>query len=431
MARTWTLHSTLTITTGGSLPPNLRALVNGAGNTVYFFINDTPHQKVYSWGGSGALTDIAGTTFPVGVDVYKLVDLCLFNGDLFAAYSAPPVTGDCSIWRWNSGTSWTNEYTLEDESPPGQGWIGDGIGGVDAWVWPMDCDDNYMAIAGTISNINTETFRRMWVRDTAGNYSITQMPGPSYPAPGYQLVGRSRGSDYSGVFGFNRISATDYRPVLVGGPTPWTYLTGAAIGPRIPIGYGDGKSFFSVNTSGTTWELQYSTDFGASVNAAGGLTRDGAQRSGWKFKNLGSGIIMLSADSNQAYTWDTDTATFIADGTTGSQTIYDYFIINDQLFALTDSGTANSVEIWTAGLLGCSASFYYGIEVPEFVSNLPFCVEPGGLAISPETHIAVLGTAGAGGQSVVYQLPPHNLPTWNDISGIVPTGTAVTSIKFV
>lgn len=433
MARTWTLHSTLTVASGSDFLPNSRALTNGAGNTVYFVRTASPH-KVYSWDGV-TITDIAGATFPVGVDTYVLRDICLFDGDLFAGYGAPAGVGDASIWRWNGGTSWTNEYTLEDESPPGSGWLAAGIGGVDSYPWLMDCDDNYMAFAGNLSVFTSETNRRMWVRDTAGNYSVTQMPGSVYPAPGYQLVGRSKGSDYSGLVGYNRLSSSNYQPILVGGPSPWSNLTPAPIGQAIPIGYGNGLSFFSQNipTGTATWELKYSNDWGQTLFTAGGLTFDeNHERAEWKFKNFpDEGIIMLATETNQAYTWDAGTATFIADGTTGSQTIFDFFILNNQLFALTNSSTANSVEMWSAGEVGCSASFYYGIEVPQFVSNLPFCVEPGGLAISPETYVAVLGTGEAAGQSVVYQLPPYNLPTWNNISGIVPTGTAVTSIKFV
>lgn len=404
---------------------------------MYFVVNDSPNNKIYSWDGGASLTDIAGTNFPESGAASIIGDICVFNGNLFCAYGNSPVLGTpTSIYKWIGGTGWTNEYTLVDESPPGDGWIGRGIGGVDDWAWPMDCDANYMAIAGSISNINTETFRRIWTRDTTGNYTINQMPGASYSAPGYQLVGKSKGSDYSGVVGFNRISSTNYRPVLVGSPSPWTYLTGAAIGARIPIGYGDGKSFFSHNTTGTTWELKYSVDWGAGLATAGGLTRDGGQKAEWKFKNTGNGVIMLSLDSSQAYTWDSNLANFVTDGIVedinGGRAIRDFFRLNGQLFALTDSIASNSVEIWLGSEPACQASFYYGIEVPVFASALPFCVQPGGLAVSPETYIAVLGTGqGDVGQAVVYQLPPYN-GAWTDISGgVVPTGTAVTSIKFV
>lgn len=431
MARAWTLYQTLAITTGGSLLPNSRMLVNGAGDTAYFVVNDSPHSKIYSWDGGASLTDIAGTNFPNGSSSIK--DICIFNGSLFCAYGNDPVLGTpTSIYKWNGGTSWTNEYTLVDESPPGDGWIGKGFTG-DSWAWAMDCDDNYMAIAGTVGNYNTETFRRMWKRDTAGNYTIDTMPGGSYSAPGYHLVGKSKGSDYGSVVGYNRLTTTNFQPII----PAWTNVTASGIGAKIPIGYGDGKSFFSQNTptGTTTWELKYSVDWNNLI-AAGGLTRDGSQKAEWKFKNTGNGVIMVSLDSEQAYTWDSDLAIFVADGTTedinGTRNIYDFFRLNGQLFALTTSIASNSVEIWLGSEPACQASLYYGIETPVFASNLPFCVQPGGLAISPETYIAVLGTGqGDVGQSVVYQLPPYN-GAWTDISGgVVPTGTAVTSIKFV
>lgn len=81
---------------------------------------------------------------------------------------------------------------------------------------------------------------------------------------------------------------------------------------------------------------------------------------------------------------------------------------------------------------GCTpAQFYYGVEVPIFTSLLPFCgVNPGGMAISAKGDLAVLGTNAAASQSVVWGAYPFT-GAWNDISGIVPTGTAVTSVKFV
>lgn len=414
MARTWTLEQTLSIVSGGTLLPWTRALVNGVGTEMYFLVNSSSSGKIYSWNGGASLTDIAGSSFPIsGGD--GIGDICIFDNDLFTAFgNAPPSGTPTSIYRWTGGTSWTNEYTLTAEPafPSTFGWIGRGIGGVDSWVWPMDRDANYMAVAGTISSINTETFRRVWTRNTSGTWNIIAMPGGGYSAPGYQLVGLSKGSDYGTLFGFDRTSSTNFRPMTIGAST--AYLA-AAIGAKVPIGYGDGKSFFSHNTSGSTWELKYSTDFGVNLTAAGGLTRTGAQLASWKFKNLGGGIIMLGADTDQAYTWDPATDTFVVDGDTATNIIYDYFILNGELFALTDSATANSVEIWSAGMVS-SAGFYYGRSGLQYRAALPFpYLNIGGLAVAHP--YAILGSGAAAAQMVAYAEPADDYGSFTDFTG--------------
>lgn len=80
-----------------------------------------------------------------------------------------------------------------------------------------------------------------------------------------------------------------------------------------------------------------------------------------------------------------------------------------------------------------NAQFYYGIEVPQYTSDLPFCgVRPGAMAIAAQTGLVVLGSdaRSEAGPSVVWGQYPYTAE-WTDISGIVPTGTAVTSIKFL
>lgn len=76
----------------------------------------------------------------------------------------------------------------------------------------------------------------------------------------------------------------------------------------------------------------------------------------------------------------------------------------------------------------CAASFYYGIEVPTLAGPLPVCgVNPGAMLIDRRTGLVILGANQAGGASVIRASLPYS--EWTDISGIVPTGTAVTSIK--
>jgi hypothetical protein len=420
MARTWTLEQTLSIVSGGAFISWERALTNAARTQMYFLVNPvTGNNKIYSWDGGSSLTDITGSSFPIGSPAYRIQDICVFDGDLFCAYT--PVltnTDPTQIHRWTGGTSWTNEYELAGEAAD-DGDIGHAIAG-DSYPWPMDCDASFMHVAGNIGAATSETFRRMWSRDTAGNWTVNQMPGAVYSSPGYQLVGLSKGSDYGTVFGYNRISSTNYRTIERGSPSPWTNLAGSDIGAKVPIGYGDGKSFFSHNTSGNTWELKYSTDWGVNLSAAGGLTFDEAhERAEWKFKNVGSGIIMLATETHQAYTWDPDTDEFVEDGQTtdidGNRSIFDFFVLGGVLYALTNSVTANSIEIWSAGPIG-SAGFYYGRDSLQYRAALPFpVVNIGGLAV-PYPY-AVLGSGAAAAQMVVYAQPGDNYESFTDFTG--------------
>lgn len=410
MARTWTLHSTLTVTTGGALQANSRALTNDAGTEVYFIISDSPNQKIYSWDGT-TLTDIAGSTFPVGTNSF-IGDICVFDGDLFCGYGPIRFAGGpgTDMYRWTGGTSWTNEYTLFGEPANAfEGWIAEGYsaGGdeADSWVWPMDCDASYMTVVGTLSSHSGQAFNRFWTRNTSGAWVINEVTSGVFSMPGYHLVGLSKGSDYGTVFGYDRLSSTDFRPMERANPSPWSYLTGAGIGRRIPMGYGGGFSFWSHNTGTNVWELKKSTDFGANVTAAGGLTRTGGQKASFKFKNLGSGIIMLSVDSFTAYTFNSGTGVFDADGTTSTQTIYDFFILNGELFALTNSATANSVEIWSAGMVS-SAGFYYGRAGLQYRAALPFgFLNIGAMAIAHP--LAFIGNGASAPTMVGYFSPPN------------------------
>lgn len=419
MARTWTYHSTHSVTSGSVFAPASRALVNDARTEMYFVRNGSP-QKVYKWDGA-SLTDLAGSNFPVTTSE-KIWDICVFDSELFLGYGVDRFAGGpgTDMYRYTSGTSWTNEYTLTGEpANPDPGWIGQPFSG-DDYPWAMDCDASYMAVAGNLSTISGETFRRMWTRDTAGNWSITQMPGSVYAAPDYRLVGLSKGSDYGTVFGINRLSSTDYRTIERGAPSPWTYLAGSNIGAKVPIGYGDGKSFFSHNTSGNTWELKYSTDWGVNLSAAGGLTFDEAhERAEWKFKNFPSeGIIMLATETHQAYTWDGATDEFVADGQTtdidGNRAIFDFFVLGGVLYALTNSVTANSIEIWSAGPIG-SAGFYYGRGGLQYRAALPFSyLNIGGLALPHP--LAFIGN-GASAPTMVGYFSPPDYDQFTDFTG--------------
>lgn len=108
---------------------------------------------------------------------------------------------------------------------------------------------------------------------------------------------------------------------------------------------------------------------------------------------------------------------------------------NAYIIAYSSIGAGYDVRIFGRDEpLGCAAAqFYYGIEVPEYASDLPFCgVEPGALAIAALTGLVILGSNAqtAGGPMVVWGQYPYT-GGWTDITGIVPEDIAVSSIKFL
>lgn len=433
MARTWTLAATLS-TNLVAIQPKRALVVNGA---VYFFggfgpLVGTTYFKIFKWDGS-TLTDITGTTFetdPGAVD-YFLNDICLFNGSLFCVYGPDSNALSDHIYRWTGGTSWADEHTLVDEGAAALHTASNVPGNQEGYYSIMDADDSFMAIACSKGNGSANS--RLVTRNTSGAYAVNTMPDGGVDASTPQLVGNSKGSRYPRLLGNYDTASANYRTMQIGGPSPWTNLAGSAIGDRRLIGYADSKTFISV-LDGANWELKYSTDGGVTLTAAGNLEQGGSDRSQFIMKDLADDAIMLTLQTSEnIYVWDPDTNTFVSDGAiTPGLVVYDFFNLNDTLYALCSSETANSVDIWEGGPLACHAQFYYGVGTPSLASELPICgVNPGGLAIAAQSGVVVLGSDGRGnGPSVIYQNYIY-AGEWVDISGIVPTGTAVNSVKFL
>ena len=73
------------------------------------------------------------------------------------------------------------------------------------------------------------------------------------------------------------------------------------------------------------------------------------------------------------------------------------------------------------------AKFYQGLNTPTFKSNLPLAgCNPVAMAILPN-GIAVVGSNVAGSQIAAYSPAPY--ASWTDMTPVMSTGTAVTSIK--
>ena len=77
-----------------------------------------------------------------------------------------------------------------------------------------------------------------------------------------------------------------------------------------------------------------------------------------------------------------------------------------------------------------AGKFYQGVNSLSLKSTIPFTgVRPGGMAISPDGNVAVLGSNAAAGQMVVFGVNPWS--SWTDMTSPLSTGTAVSSVKYI
>jgi len=106
----------------------------------------------------------------------------------------------------------------------------------------------------------------------------------------------------------------------------------------------------------------------------------------------------------------------------------------DLLVSVTsDADSGDAVEIGSTEVLEdepAAAKFYQGEGILTYRSDLPFAgVNPGAMAISPDGQTAVLGANAAAAQMIAYASNPWS--SWTNMTTPLPTGTAVTSIKYV
>lgn len=440
MARTWSLVTTISPPATGQAIASMRAL--NFGDSVVFVARGI----FYKWNGVSATAISTTTTFPsaaVGGGGPGIYDFCVFNGQLFAMVGYLNAGEIDYIYRYSgSGTSWVLDTTLQDEDalfPYPHAGVSMPTVNEHRYFW-MDCDANYMyiacnqAVGGSLSTNNA----RMIYRNTSGVYGVATMPGGGYDAGLPQLVGLSKGSQYGAVLTTNYVSSNNYRTVQSGSPN-FSNLAGSAIGDKRLIGYADGKSFFSV-ADGGNYELKYSSDWGVNLVAAGNIENPGTGgRSSFVFKDCGDGVIMLAVDpsatdaiADKIFTWDPATNEFVADGFINNSLgvfclIYDFFVLNGALYALTNSATSNSVDIWTGGSLSV-VKFYQGVDSLAFKSDIPVAgVDPGGLAVNL-AGIAVVGSNGPSAQMVVRASSPYT--SWADLTGSIPNTAAVRTVRW-
>lgn len=103
----------------------------------------------------------------------------------------------------------------------------------------------------------------------------------------------------------------------------------------------------------------------------------------------------------------------------------------------TTAGTASGYTVYVdtvyvaeAEPVAAAAQFYQGVNSLSLKSSLPFAgVRPGAMAISPDGQVAVLGSNAAAGQMVVYAANPWG--SWINMTPPLPTGTAVSSVKYI
>lgn len=417
MARTWTLEATIS---PGSVGPGVimnRALV--LGGEVYF----VAREHLCKWNGTTDTVITDGSSFPnsalhsVAPTVY---DFCVFDGELFAGIGYATADEEDYIYRHTGGITWVLDTTLEDEdgSFPYPHFNNTMPTNTEGLAFMMDCDTTYMFIVARQAVTAGATVGRMISRTTGGIYAAATMPGGGYDSPQPQLVGLSKGSRYGSVVGVQRVGANTYRAIQRGGPN-FSDISGADIGDKRLIGYADGHSFWSV-VDGSNWELKRSTDWGVNLLAAGNVENPGTgSRSGFVFKDCGDGAIMLAvSDGNEeVYTWDTNTNTFIADGSiTAGRTIFDFFVLNNTLYLVAEGASSSSVDIWNGGSLS-GLEFFYGIDSLTFKSTVPLgAANQETMAVRSDGVVAI-GNANPNEEvRVVQGSGADDWATWEDIS---------------
>lgn len=427
MARTWTSVATVSPAGAGDGVNTNRAVVRSS--EVFFGVRG----HIYKWNGTTATALTTTSSFPdspVGGPTAPIVyDICVFNNELFAGIGYLLGTDEDAIYRYTSGTTWVEDAILEDEDGGTFPYPHIGVPmptNTEGLYFYMDCDATYMFISTRQATTTGQTVGRLISRNTSGLYETDQMPGGGYDSPQPQLVGFSKGSSLNQVIGVNRTGSNTYRAIQRGSPN-FSNLSGSDIGDKRLLGYGDGKSFWSV-LDGSNWELKYSTDWGVTLSAAGNIENSGTdERSGFVIKDCGIAALMMAvyepgSPNNQIYTWDTATDTFVADGTiTSGRGVHDFFVINGHIYLVADGSSANSVEIWDGGVVEevpeGNPALYYGITTPTYRSEIPILVKPGSGALTITPAGAVVIGARDSGEIYYNETAPYDVDEdWIEMS---------------
>lgn len=321
MARSWSLVDTLS--NSAADPPNY-AVNNDASK--WFFIDSTK-LKVISWDGTTE-TDISGSTWS-GNNVVQ--DLCWFSGTLYAAVDDDPGANyDAYIYSYDgTGQSWTLEFTVADG---GTSYRFE-TGGNEERLLAAD-DDRIVAQA-----VPGTAVERLFASTDGSSWTIQTVDGGTDFEPRPYCRGTYE-TELTEVFLAALDPGTDQRVINYDGLNDWALLSASSIGLTTValVGYADGKTFWNDGSY-----VQYSTDYG--VNRTNTSIAEGTVGD-TRIHYMADDAIMLRV-SNTAYVWDSGSNDFVADGTTGSDSIFGFFAINNTLYALCAGN-----KIYGGGSLG-------------------------------------------------------------------------------
>lgn len=357
MTITWTLEAEETIS--GSIDGATKLCSNPGFTSVWFTTGAT--DKVYHWDGT-TLTDLGFDTWAAtNYDHEELVDITYFNGNLYAGFNAAEIgaEGNTAISRIArySGGSWSH---VADITVGTRVFYVASLG--ESRFTHLASDDNRIIAAAATA---TFFFSRLFESTNGTDWSVveiasTQIEGFPYVLGKYKDTRR----DVLAFEGRGSTPWTNWR--VVGYDGGWDYLSASDIGNRTLQGYLDGKSFFAVQKSGTTWELAYSTDWGVNVTPFGSPTTVGPPSAGasdtssqYRLFDIDDAAQLLKVPgSDNVYVWNTSTNQFDSEGALdGTNTPHGYFKLNNELFAIAERG-ANTVGFYSGGALGAAAGAF-------------------------------------------------------------------------
>lgn len=380
MARTWTLHDSLS--NGWNFAGNCDT--NQEKTVVYYYDNTAfGYPMVYSYDGTTQTALSLNTTWGTGLYINSIA---YFNNNLYVSVESPTESPAAQVYKYDgSGTSWTSVWSASSISP----------------TYTEKCflarDENYLytCAKGTPSNVYT-------IAKTSNGSSWTEMT--------YGAAQAFKGIEY--LYGLNNGSTIVWAAANEGYPyaaitpdtgTTWS-IEEADTSNGYSFGYAAGYSFW-VDAFNSPYSVKRSSNWGATYGdaAVGGLDNpfnnwqddigppyDPARQCVHYFRD----DALMAATGFDVNVFVFDGTKFITDGTIPDATYncIGYFEINNNLYAI-GRNSSGFIRIYDGGGLSGfnnTGEFFFGIDTLEKKTDLSFSVNPKGMAVNTKTNDVVI-----------------------------------------
>lgn len=380
MPFSWSIDSTHTIV--GNSDKSTKLTVDNTATKVYF-INEVG-QQLYEWDGT-TFTDLEIDTFLTSEGTNsRVVDLQWFGLNLYIAYNKDLGSGSFAAWigKWNGGTSWSAITELLHEGTPISRSFFTETLRRERYRF-LEADSARM-VAVTGNNFQSRLFASTdgttWALQTEGGAGV-------YHTGYYYMAGQ----DKVRTRGLIVAEAQD-APVTIWRETEhntgdeWDLLSASAHSNHF-FGRLDTKSFYQ-HKSGSNYTMRYSTDHGVNLTSAGGPTITSEDRWLGPYDLHADVQILAEKHTTTVYVWNSATNNWDSDSTVGDN-VDGFFIINNELFALCDSGT-NSVRFYSGGAVAGAGGATHLIRSTDIGSNWSALIGSGEVEDFGADHITSL-----------------------------------------